>query len=104
MLGTGLVAIDFTKRVGNVQNAYKAKGDWEKELFVESSSFALTAVAGGLAVKVGARALMFLTVATPMGWVGLIVVGAGVSMAANYLTKEKSGDVYDNVMEWLRAL
>ncbi len=103
-LGTGLVAVDFASRIGNVQNAYKAESDWEKELFVESSSFVASAVAGAVAVKVGTVGLMFLTVATPVGWVGLIVVAATTSIVANVIVKDKSGSWYDDIMGWIKSL
>ena len=102
-LGNGLAVIDFTSRVGNIHNEYKAGGEWERELFVESSSFAFSAVAGSLAVKAGLGLLM---VATPVGWVGLIVGGvavagtaAAVSMGVNGLVKENSGSWYDSIMK-----
>jgi len=101
VLGTGLVAIDFASRIGNVQNTYKADGNWEKELFIESSSFVASALAGTIAVKAGLALFM---VATPMGWVGLIVVAASASMGANIYITEKSGGVYDNIMEWVGSL
>jgi len=103
-LGTGVVAIDFASRIGNVQTTYKADGDWERELFVESSSFAVSAVVGGLVVKAGAAALVFLTVATPVGWVGLIVTAAAVSMGMNSIVKEDAGDTYDSIMSWIGSL
>ena len=100
-LGTGVVAIDFASRIGNVQTAYKADGNWERELFVESSSFALSAFAGTAIAKAG---VAFFVVATPVGWVGLVVLVAAASMGANYAAKEKSGSVYDSIMEWINAL
>jgi len=103
-LGTGVVAIDFASRIGNVQTTYKADGNWERELFVESSSFVASVWAGGAAAYAGGAALTFLTVATPVGWVGLIVVVAAASMGANYIVKEESGGVYDSIMEWINAL
>ncbi len=103
-LGNGLIVVDVASRVGNVQKAYKADGDWERELFIESSSFALSAGAGIIAVNAGTAALMFLTVATPVGWVGLIVVAAASSMVMNYAVKEKSGGWYDDIMNWLDSL
>jgi len=103
-LGNGLIVVDVASRVGNVQKAYKADGDWERELFIESSSFALSAGAGVIAVNAGTAALMFLTVATPVGWVGLIVVAAASSMVMNYAVKEKSGGWYDDIMDWLDSL
>ncbi len=42
--------------------------------------------------------------ATPAGWVGLIVVAAGASMGMNYLVKEKSSSWYDDIMDWVSSL
>ncbi len=56
---------------------------------------------GGLAVKAGATALMFLTVATPVGWVGLIVTAAALSMGTNYRIKENANSWYDGIMKWV---
>ena len=103
-LGNGLAVIDFTSRVGNIHNEYKAGGEWERELFIESSSFAASVIAGSLAVKAGLGLLM---VATPVGWVGLIVGGVAVagaaaatSMATNYAVKKDAGDLYDSMISW----
>jgi hypothetical protein len=102
-LGNGLAVIDFTSRIGNVSNIYQAGGNWERDLFIESSSFAASAVAGSLAVNAGLGLLM---IATPVGWVGLIVGGivvagsaAAVSMGVNSLVKENSGTWYDSIMK-----
>ncbi|MCF6261263.1 MAG: hypothetical protein L3J98_14055 [Gammaproteobacteria bacterium] len=103
-LGNGLIVVDVASRVGNVQKAYKADGDWERELFIESSSFAASALTGSGAVYVGAKVLVFLTVATPIGWVGLIVVAAASSMAMNYVVKERSNGWYDDIMGWVDSL
>jgi len=107
-LGNGLVAIDFGNRVGKIHNSYQAGGNWERDLFIESSSFALSAGSGILAVNAGSAALAFLMVATPMGWVGLIVggvavagVAAATSIGFNNYTKKMSGGVYDNIMKWI---
>ena len=107
-LGNGLAIIDFGTRVGNIQNSYKAGGKWERDLFIESSSFALSTIAGSAAVNVGSAALGLLMVATPIGWVGLIVGGltvaglaAGATVITNNAIKNNSGDVYDEIMAWL---
>ncbi len=107
-LGNGLAVIDFGSRVGNIHNSYQAGGNWEREMFIESSSFAASAGAGIVAVNAGAAALTFLMVATPIGWVGLIVSGiavAGVaataSISANNYTKNISGSLYDDIMKWI---
>lgn len=104
-LGNGLVVIEFGSRVGNIYNTYQSDGSWERELFIESSSFALSAGTGIVAVNVGSAALGFLLVATPIGWVGLIVGGlavagtaAAVSMGVNTAVKENSGSWYDSIM------
>ncbi len=106
-LGNGLVVIDFTSRVGNIHNEYEAGGEWERELFIESSSFAASAVAGTIAVKAGLAILM---VATPVGWIGLIAGGVAVagaaaatSMATNYAVKKDAGGLYDSIMRSISA-
>ncbi len=103
VLGNGLVLVDVGSRVGNIHNEYKADGNWERELFIESSSFAASAIMGSIAAKAGTTALMFLTVATPVGWVGLIVVAAAASMGMNYLVKERSGGWYDEIMKLVNS-
>lgn len=107
-LGNGLAVIDFGSRIGNIHNSYQAGGEWERDLFIESSSFALSVVAGSATVKVGAAALGFLVMATPVGWVGLVIGGvavAGVAAAAsigmNSYVKSNSGSTYDKIMGWL---
>ena len=102
-LGNGLIVIDVVSRIGNVQNEYKADGNWERELFIESSSFGASAIMGGLAVKAGAATLVFLTIATPAGWVGLIVTAAALSMGTNHLIKENASSWYDEIMEWVNS-
>lgn len=105
VLGNGLAVIDFGSRVGNIHNTYQSGGNWEREMFIESSSFATSAIAGTLAVNAGLALLM---VATPVGWVGLIIGGiaiagtaAAVSIGMNHVVKENSGEVYDGIMDWV---
>jgi len=111
LLGNGLAVIDFGSRVGNIHNSYKAGQNWEREMFIESSSFALTASAGIATVNAGTAALGFLMIATPIGWVGLIVGGlavagtaAVVSMGINDIVKDNSGSAYDELMNWIYSL
>ena len=77
-------------------------------MFIESSSFALSASTGIAAINAGTAALGFLMVATPIGWVGLIIggiavvgVSAGASMWVNDFAKEDAGAWYDNIMDWI---
>ena len=107
-LGNGLAVIDFSSRVGNIHNSYKSGQNWEREMFIESSSFALSASAGIATVNAGTAALGFLMVATPIGWVGLIIggiavvgVSAGTSMWVNDFAKEDAGNWYDDIMSWI---
>jgi len=109
-LGNGLAVIDFASRVGNVHNSYAAGENWERELFIESSSFALSAATGVAAVNVGSAALGFLMIATPIGWVGLIIggvvvagVAAGASMGVNSFIGDNSGDVYDYIVKLISS-
>jgi hypothetical protein len=78
---------------------------------VPFSSFVLSAGAGILAVNAGTAALGLLMVATPIGWVGLIVGGVVVAGAAatasittNNIVKGKNGDLYDQIMGRLSSL
>jgi hypothetical protein len=110
-LGSGLAAISFTSKAGNVQNSYKAGGNWEKELFIESSSFAASAIVGSGALKIGAAGLTFLMLATPIGWVGLIIGGvavlgsaAGASIMTNNYINKNGSDLYDNIMKLVSDL
>ena len=105
-LGNGLAVIDFASRVGHIQNSYNAGEGWERDLFIESMSFATSAATGIGVINVGSAALSFFLVATPMGWVGLIVggvivagVAAGASMSMNSAVSGNSGDWYDSIMK-----
>jgi len=107
-LGNGLAVIDFGSRVGNIHHSYQAGDNWERDLFIESSSFALSAATGTAIINAGGVALSLLVVATPVGWVGLIVGGiavAGVaamaSIGMNSAVKDNSGDWYDSIMKSL---
>lgn len=107
-LGNGLAVIDFTSRVGNVHTSYKSGGEWERDLFIESSSFALSAGIGIAAVNVGTAALGLVIAATPIGWVGLIIGGvaiagtaAAASVGVNSAVQENAGSWYDSIMKAL---
>ena len=109
-LGNGLAVIDFSSRVGNIHNSYKSGQNWEREMFIESSSFLAATLAGTLAVEAGSAALAFIMVATPVGWVGLIVGGlvvagsaAGTAMLANNSFKENGGVWYDEILTWINS-
>ena len=108
VLGTGLAAIDFTSRAGDIYNTYKAGGNWEKKLFVEASGFAAGGLAGTLTVNAG---LALLALTTPVGWVYLIGTGAAiigtaalVSMTADHQTKRLAEWGYDPLMDWISSL
>ena len=79
-------------------------------MFVESSSFALSAVAGDIATMAGMAALDVLVAATPLGWVlivgGLAVAGAAAagSVYANSWTENNAGSYYDRIMSWISRL
>jgi hypothetical protein len=110
-LGNGLAVIDFGSRVGNIHNSFQSGGNWERDMFVESSSFALSAIAGTAAVNIGSVALGFLVVATPIGWVGLVVGGVAVagiaaatSIGINQVVKEDAGGIYDSIIKLAGSL
>jgi hypothetical protein len=107
-LGNGLAIIDLGGRVGSIHNSFQASGNWERELFIESSSFTASALTGAAVVNAGAAALGFLVVATPVGWVGLVIGGltvagtaAASSIAMNNAVKNNSGRWYDSLMSAL---
>jgi len=106
--GQGLVVIDFGSRVGHVHNSYQADDNWERELFIESTSFAAAAATGSIVTVAGGSALLCIAALTPPGWV-LIVAGLGVgvvagtaSIGASNSIRNKSGAWYDDIMKWLR--
>ena len=110
-LGNGFATINFTSKAGNVHNSYKAGGNWERELFIESSSFAASALTGTTVINAGGAALMFLMVATPIGWVGLIVGGVAVagtaavaSISMHNAFQNNSGSWYDSIMNSIGAM
>lgn len=80
-------------------------------MFIESSSFAASAMAGTATVNVGGAILGILIVATPIGWVGIIMGGvaiAGAAATASIVTndtfKNNSGSWYDSIMKEIGAL
>lgn len=106
-LGNGLAVIDFGSRIGSIHNSYKSGGNWERDLFIESSSFAASATAGIITVNAGLALLM---IATPVGWVGLIIGGLTVagtaavaSISMDSAMKNNSGSWYDAIMDWIRS-
>src|SRR5690554_2271019 len=110
-LGNGLAVIDFGGRVGSIHNSFQAGGNWERELFIESSSFVASALTGTAAVNAGGAALGLLVIATPVGWVGLIIggvavagVAAATSIGVNNIVKENSGSWYDSIMKAMGVL
>lgn len=105
ILGNGLAVIDFGSRVGKVHNSYQAGGNWERDLFIESSSFAASATAGTLIANAGVGLLL---AATPLGWTALIVGGllvagsaAAAAVVVNDQVQKNSGEMYDKILDAL---
>ncbi|WDE08290.1 hypothetical protein SG34_018355 [Thalassomonas viridans] len=97
--------MDFTSRIGNTRIA---GGNWHKQLFIESSGFAASAATGTLVLNTGSYALGLLMVATPMGWIGLVIGGAlvvgaaaGTSIATNYAVTSYFDELYGTIMNWI---
>jgi hypothetical protein len=106
--GQGLVVIDFGSRVGHVHNSYQAGDNWEREMFIESTSFVAAAATGSIISAAGGSALFCIAALTPPGWV-LLVAGLGVgavagtaSICASNSIRTTSGTWYDDIMKWLR--
>ena len=109
-LGNGLAVIDFGSRVSHIHDSYTAGDDWCREMFIESSSFAASAISATAVAAAGSAiaeaSLVALVAATPAGWV-LIVAGIGVTAAAavtsiwfDKTVKESAGGWYDSIMKW----
>lgn len=108
VISKGLVILDFGTRISEITDSYKKGQNWEKKMFEESLSFTTSAAAGTIIADAGIAALSFLAVATPIGWVGLIIGGAIVAgasaagaIATNNITKEEAGGIYDTIMKWV---
>lgn len=74
-LGHGLIAFEFVRRGAAVWNVYTEGGDWQREMYVEGPSFGLSVMASTLVTSMGVRALGYLVLATPGGWV--LIIGGG---------------------------
>jgi hypothetical protein len=109
--GNALVVINFASRVKEVRDNYEAGKDWNREMFVESLSFASSAWIGGAIADAGSAmaevAIACFLGATPAGWVlvvaglGVAAVAAGVSVSIDHYAKKNGGAWYDKIMEWL---
>jgi hypothetical protein len=111
LFGNGLAVIDLGNRVGKIHNSTQAGENWERELFIESLSFGVSAGAGITIMEAGSAALTFLVAATPVTWVGLIFCGivlagvaAGTSMTIDSQLKKYGGSLYDKIMSRVGSL
>lgn len=109
VFNNGIAVIDFSSRVGRIKNAHAAGDDWYREMFIQSSSFAVSSVSATAVAKVGVAGLGVLMMLTPVGPVALVIAGvaivasaAATSIAANHIVMNDAGGVYDKVMEALR--
>ena len=98
----GLLAIDLGRRGLNVHATHEDGGDWHRQAFVESAGFSAGAWSAGVLAGSAAAALNLFVVATPVGWVLLVVAGlaaAGVVMAgsasASNIAEFAAGLLYD---------
>jgi hypothetical protein len=113
-LGNGLAVIDFGSRVGDIYTDYKGGADWGRKMFIESSSFAISAGVGEVATVAGMaileESLAIALAATPAGWVliigGLAVAGiaAASSVGVNNWAGRNLGGLYDTIMAWMSRL
>jgi len=107
VLGNGLAAIDFTNRASGVIQTAQYGGDWERELFKESASFAASAYFGSVATS--ATIGLFL-MATPVGWVAVLAtvaavgVGIGTATVTNKIVKSFDDQAYDWIITKIASL
>ncbi|MCP4117359.1 MAG: hypothetical protein GY737_18580 [Desulfobacteraceae bacterium] len=111
LFGNGLAVIDFGSRVGNIHNSYRAGENWERELFIESLSFAASAYAGSNVMLTGTAALGILVAATPLSPLVIILCGIAIagtaaraSMLVNNELKNNGGALYDWIMSGVGTL
>ncbi len=107
-LTNNLAAIDFTSRSAGIINTAKYGGNWHKEMFVESLSFAASTRGATFVGQVGmglVRTLPMVVALTPLGVVILIGVGlvtAGSAIAINNWAKNNGENWYDDIMKWIQ--
>ena len=104
-LGPGVVALDFGIRSADVGYTAAEGGYWEREMFTEYLSFAGGTAIGSLTAGLLGLGVAAFLVATPAGWV-MLLIGVGIGLVAGatgFLTdeylKEKSGHWYDEIMK-----
>lgn len=109
VFNNGIAVIDFSSRVGHIKNAHAAGDDWYREMFIQSSSFAVSSISATVVSKVGVAGLGVLMMLTPVGPVALVLAGVAIAasaaatgIAANHIVMNDAGGVYDKVMETLR--
>ncbi|SEA86725.1 hypothetical protein [Alkalimonas amylolytica] len=98
-VGRGMLVLDAGIRVSDVRQVQQDGGDWHRSLAQQMTGFGLGGAAamslGGLAVQ----ALTVMLMATPYGWVYVIVGGVVVGLTAGYLAdawgKWAAGTLYD---------
>ena len=98
----GLLGIDLGRRVLNVHATHEDGGDWHRQAFVETVGFSAGAWSAGVLTASAVAALNLVVVATPVGWVLLVVAGlaaAGVVMAGSATFSQSfesaAGQLYD---------
>lgn len=107
-LTNNLAAIDFTSRGAGIITTAKYGGNWHKEMFVESLSFAASARGATLVGQIGmglVRTLPMVIALTPAGVViliGVALVTAGSAIAINNWAKSNGGNWYDDIMNWMQ--
>ena len=107
-LTNNLAAIDFTSRGAGIITTAGNRGNWHKEMFVESLSFAASTRGATIVGQIGmglVRTLPMVIALTPAGIVILIGVGlvtAGTAIAINNWAKSNGGNWYDDIMNWIQ--
>lgn len=107
-LTNNLAAIDFTSRSAGIITTAKNEGDWHKEMFIESLSFAASTRGATFVGQVGmglVRTLPMVVALTPLGIVLLIGVGlvtTGSAIAINNWAKSNGENWYDDIISWIQ--
>lgn len=87
-VGNSMIVLDAGIRAHGIYRTYQSGGNWQREAAVEATGFG---IGGAIGIGVGQLTVAALTmglVATPVGWVAIVVIGAAAGFGAAYIGNE----------------
>ncbi len=97
----GIVVLDVGFRGSRVRQEYRAGGEWERELAVQTGGFAGAGIGGGLGAKAVLTVGRLALAATPMGWALVIGSSIAVGAVAAYQTDKQFQTLIGSVWDYL---